>query len=161
MTILVPMPPGCFEAFAGECIADYAADNRLSGRWGGADPLELARAEFRQLLPLGHATPDHHFFQVHDERQEVDVGFLWLAVRHRAGEGIGYVYSIKIQPEFRGRGHARAALDRVAEFARGRGLAVIALHVFAFNTGAQALYRSAGYGVTGLNMQKRLQTDGV
>ena len=36
------------------------------------------------------------------------------------------------------------------------GLGSIALHVFGHNPGAQALYQSLGYGVTGFNMQKNL-----
>jgi hypothetical protein len=40
-------------------------------------------------------------------------------------------------------------------------LSSIALHVFSFNTGAQALYRSTGYGITGMNMLKPLRRDGT
>lgn len=37
------------------------------------------------------------------------------------------------------------------------GLGKIGLHVFSFNLGAQALYRSLGYGITGMNMLKPLR----
>lgn len=160
MTILVPLPPEHFDAVALECIVDYAEDNTLSGRWLTPDTLARARADFHHLLPHGQATPGHHFFEVRDETLGKVVGFLWFAVRHQADTGSGYVYRIKIHPAFRGRGHAKAALDLIADFSRAQGLAAIAMHVFAFNTAAQALYRAAGYGVTGFNMQKRLDIDG-
>ncbi len=64
-----------------------------------------------------------------------------------------------MQPEFRGRGHARAALQLAEAIAIAQGAQAIALHVFIFNTSAQALYRSLGYGITGLNMLKPLQRD--
>ena len=161
MTVLVPMPPDGFAAFSEECIADYASDNALSGRWLATDTLERSRAEFSRLLPHGIATPNHFFFEVRDEALGASVGFVWFAIRAYAGTRSGYVYNIKIRPASRGRGHAKAALDLIAEFSRAQGLAAIALHVFSFNTAAQALYRAAGYGVTGFNMQKLLQSDGV
>jgi ribosomal protein S18 acetylase RimI-like enzyme len=42
-----------------------------------------------------------------------------------------------------------------------QGLSSLALHVFSFNTGAQALYRSIGYGISGMNMFKPLRRDGI
>lgn len=161
MTVLVPMSSERFEAFAQDCVADHARDNTLAGRWLVDDMHERARVEFALLLPQGQQTPGHHFFDVRDERQDKVVGYLWFAVRERAGMRSGYVYAVKIAEAHRGRGHAKAALDLVDAFARTHGLEAVALHVFAFNTAAQALYRSVGYGVTGFNMQKRLRGDGA
>ena len=39
---------------------------------------------------------------------------------------------------------------------RELGLSAIGLHVFAYNSGSQALYASLGYEVTGSNMRKSL-----
>ena len=68
-----------------------------------------------------------------------------------------FVYNIRIEPAFRGRGHAKAALEQVEQLAVAEGMTSIGLHVFGFNTGAQALYRSLGYGLTGFNMRKPLR----
>ena len=68
-------------------------------------------------------------------------------------------YSIRIEPAFRGRGHAKEALELLDRLALDEGLKSIAQHVFGFNTGAHALYRSLGYGITGFNMLKALQRD--
>ena len=53
-------------------------------------------------------------------------------------------------------GHGRAAFQALEARVQALGLGSIGLHVFAQNVGAQALYRSLGFGVTGLNMLKPL-----
>ena len=48
----------------------------------------------------------------------------------------------------------------VESFAREQGLSAVVLHVFAHNTQAQALYKSAGFSVTSLNMHKSVAHGG-
>ena len=48
------------------------------------------------------------------------------------------------------------AMRRIEEFVRAQGGSTIGLSVFGFNKVAQNLYRSEGYDVTRLSMQKRL-----
>jgi ribosomal protein S18 acetylase RimI-like enzyme len=157
MTALVPMQADGFDAFAEESIASYAQDNTRACRWSPADALDRARKEFQHLLPQGLQTPENFIYDIRDEVTHETVGFVWFAIVQRAAIRSAYVYSIRIKPEFRGRGHAKAALDLVEGIATAAGLSTIALHVFSFNTGAQALYRSLGYGITGFNMLKPLQ----
>lgn len=159
MTRLVPMHPEAFAAFADDCIARYAEDNVLAGRWSADTAHDAARQEFDHLLPQGLQTPEHFVYEIENEVTGERVGALWFAVRHHAGEHFGYVYNIRIRPEFRGRGHAKAAIERIEAVALAKGLSRIALHVFVFNKGAQALYRSSHYGVTGMNMVKLLRRD--
>jgi ribosomal protein S18 acetylase RimI-like enzyme len=87
------------------------------------------------------------------------VGHLWFAVQDAGPTRAGYLYNILVKPAYRGRGHAKAALELAEPLAAEHGATSLALHVFAFNTGAQALYRSLGYGITGLNMFKPLRRD--
>lgn len=155
MTTLIPMRAEAYEAFVEDCVASYAFDNVQSHRWPQAGALERARAEFARLLTQGLQTPGHTVYEIHDGTQVV--GFVWFAVLEAGGTRTGYVYSIQVQPEHRGRGHARAALERLEEIGVAQGLEHLALHVFSFNTSAQALYRSLGYGITGVNMLKPLR----
>jgi ribosomal protein S18 acetylase RimI-like enzyme len=150
------MPPEAFAAFAIETVADYAHDNALSGRWFTSDIASRARSEFDSLLPQGLQTPNHFFYEVLGEPAGPAVGWLWFAINVACDIRSGYVYNVKIKPEFRGKGHARAALALIEEQARSEGLAGIGLHVFSFNASAHALYRSLGYGITGFNMLKVL-----
>lgn len=159
MTTLVPMRSEAFDAFAETCIADYAHDNVQAGRWPARSAATRARAAFAQLLPQGLATPGHHVQEIFDATLPEPVGFVWFALLDEGVERTAYVYNIRVDPAFRGRGHAKEALDRVAAFAEADGAHALALHVFSFNTSALALYRSLGYGITGMNMLKPLRRE--
>jgi len=159
MTTLIPMRPETFPSFVEEAVASYAADNVTAGRWPAAGAEARARTDFDRLLPQGLATPGHHLCEIEDEDMRQSVGFVWFAEVGDEGTRSGFLYSIRVKPEFRGRGYAKAALGQVERLAEGMGLHGIALHVFGFNTGAQALYRSLGYGITGINMVKVLRRD--
>jgi ribosomal protein S18 acetylase RimI-like enzyme len=161
MTTLKPMGEQQFVAFAEECIARYASDNVQAGRWSLSSAPERGRLDFERLLPLGLQTPDHFLYEIVDEALGLAVGSLWFAIVHTASDArSGFIYYIWIRPELRGRGYAKAALEAIEAVASDHGLATIALHVFSFNTTAQALYRSVGYGITGMNMQKPLMRGG-
>ena len=159
MTHLVSMGAEAFASFAEEAVSSYAEDNVIAGRWPGEGAMERSRTEFDRLLPEGLQTPDHHLYEIVETAEAATVGCLWYSVSGDKEARAGFVYNIHIKPEYRGRGYAAAALVLLEEKARAEGLISIGLHVFGFNTAAQALYRSAGYGVTGLNMLKLLHRD--
>jgi ribosomal protein S18 acetylase RimI-like enzyme len=148
-----------FDAFAATCVADYAHDNVQAGRWPAHGALDRARAGFAQLLPRGLQTPGHRVLEIFDATQPEPLGFVWFALLDEGGERSAYIYNIRVEPAFRGRGHAKEALDRVAAIAAEEGAHALALHVFSFNTSALALYRSLGYGITGMNMLKPLRRE--
>lgn len=156
MTTLAPMRSEAYAAFADNAATAYAAENVAAGRWPAADALALAHAETERLLPQGLATPDHHVFEVIDDAGSA-VGFIWFAAMARGSARMAFVCQIYIQPEQRRHGHARAAFRALEPIAAGLGLSGLGLHVFAHNTGAQALYRSLGYEVTSLNLFKPLR----
>ena len=159
MTTLVPMRAEAFDAFAATCIADYAHDNVQAGRWPDDGAHARGRAGFAQLLPQGLQTPDHFVLEIFDAALPEPLGFVWFALLDEGGERSAYVYNVRVEPAFRGRGHAKEALDRVAAIAAEQGAHALALHVFSFNTSALALYRSLGYGITGMNMLKPLRRE--
>lgn len=156
MTVLAPMRPEQFERFRAEAVAAFADDNVDALRWRPAGAVERATREFDQLLPQGPATTGHHLYEILDGPAGQTVGFIWFAVVDSPTARTGYLYNIRVASPFRGRGHAKAAMDQVEARARELGADAVALHVFALNSTAQALYRSVGYGITGFNMIKRL-----
>lgn len=160
MITLERMPAADFDAFERECTRAYAADNVSAGRWREPGAPARAQQEFRRLLPDGLDTPDHFIYSLRETATLRSVGFLWFAELEADGVRTGYVYSIHVDAEHRGRGFAKAAIDLVEELGRARGLASVALHVFNHNAAAQALYRSVGYWITGFNMLKPLRRDG-
>lgn len=157
-TTLRPLPPEAFGAYMQASIASYAQETVEAGRWPAEGALERSHADFLALLPQGLATPDHHLLEVLATPEGPVVGHLWLALERRHGGCSAFVYNVEIAPEHRRRGHARRAFEAAEALAAELGATSIGLHVFAHNWGAQALYESLGYQVTGINMKKGLLT---
>lgn len=156
MTILLPMRPGSYAAYVEASIAAYADDNVKAGRWAESGAAERSRADFASLLPQGLATPDNFLFEILERQAGTVVGFAWLALERKHAPVTAYVYNIEIEAAHRRRGHAFRALRALEAMAVAAGATSIGLNVFAFNAGAQALYRKLGYATTNFNMRKRL-----
>jgi ribosomal protein S18 acetylase RimI-like enzyme len=161
MTTLVPMQQDAFDEYLAAAVAGYADDNVTSGLWPAEGALARSRADLEASLPRGLATPGHFLFEIRSELKGPTVGFIWFAVIEKDGIRSAFVYDVEVKAGFRRRGHARAAFKAIEPLVRELGLSSIGLHVFGHNPGAQALYRSLGYGVTGMNMLKVLGKDGV
>jgi ribosomal protein S18 acetylase RimI-like enzyme len=159
MITLVPMPEEDFQSFKIEFISVYAHDNVCAGHWSASSALALSQEEFRRQLPGGLNTPGHRMYNIYEQQGQLKVGYLWFAELEANGARTGFLCAIHINPEYRGRGYAKAALTLIEEQSVARGLTSVELHVFSHNSAAQALYRSLGYGVTGFNMVKPLRRD--
>jgi GNAT superfamily N-acetyltransferase len=68
-----------------------------------------------------------------------------IACLRKIKEGMGEVKRMYVRPAFRGRGIARALLERLIEAAREIGYARVRLDSARFMAAAHALYRSAGF----------------
>lgn len=165
MTTLVAMTADFFSRYLAQAIGGYAAQNVESGRSAPEEAMAQSELEHRRLLPQGQSTPDHYFFEIRDDDRDsndcsgnITVGTLWVAVIDKGGVRSAYIYNIEIDPAYRRQGHAKRAFVALESFVETLGLSTIGLHVFAFNRGAQALYESLGYVVTGLNMQKKIRS---
>jgi ribosomal protein S18 acetylase RimI-like enzyme len=156
MVILQPIAVDAFPAFFDQAVAFYAEQNVAAGRFSESDALALSRTDTQKLLPDGIATPGQFFFDVMAVGTTGSVGHLWLASMPRGSSRVMFVCQILVKPEHRRKGYARAALLAAEQLALEQGLSGIALHVFAHNTQAQALYRALGYDVASLNMLKPL-----
>jgi ribosomal protein S18 acetylase RimI-like enzyme len=156
MTLLSPMRAEAFAPYFDAAIIGYAEDNVLSGRWPADGAVERSRADFQSSLPQGLQTPDNHLFEIKADEHSAGIGVVWFAVQVRDGLRSAFVYDLEVKAEFRRQGHALRALQALEPIVAALGLSTIALHVFGQNQGAQALYTKLGYGVTGINMLKRL-----
>jgi len=159
MPILTPMSAESYARFLDTAIPGYAEHNIAAGRWPAEGALARAQADYDKLLPQGLDTPDNYLFEIRDAHSDRVVGSLWVALLDRSGVRSAYIYEVEIQAEERRRGHAKRAFKALEPIARTWGAPSIGLHVFANNAGAQALYASLGYAVTGLNMQKPLDLE--
>jgi ribosomal protein S18 acetylase RimI-like enzyme len=82
------------------------------------------------------------------------IGYLWIIVEPY--KQACFIAQIYLHPEHRRQGWGRATLTLLEQRMRQQGIRRISLHVFAENSPAQDLYRSLGYIVTDINMQKLL-----
>ena len=156
MTLLVPMTPAGYAVYVQQAIAGYAEDNVASGRWPAEGALARSQRDFDSLLPQGLATPEHALFDILAGDDGPVVGYLWFGIEAPHGLRSAFVYDLAIHAAWRRQGHATRAFAALETLVRSLGVDRIGLHVFGFNTEAQALYAQLGYRVTGLNMQKLL-----
>lgn len=155
MVRLVPMTIKEFEEYLARNVERYAQENAKAGYWAPAEALEKSRQVHQQLLPSGLATRDHYLLTIQDE-SGLAIGTAWLKADHAAAVPTGFVYDIFIEEAHRGQGKGTQAMLALEEKARELGLRTLALHVFAHNPRAIALYKRLGYGVKSLNMRKEL-----
>ena len=147
------MTPEEYDRFYSRSVEGYAQE-----RARNLDaPIEEQRAEatrqFEQLLPQGRDTAGQRLWTLVDDASR-SAGVLWVSVneaRHSA-----FIFEIWIEPDRRGQGFGRRAMQLLEEELRPLGVRRISLNVFADNQVAQGLYRSMGYQVTNFNMTKRL-----
>jgi ribosomal protein S18 acetylase RimI-like enzyme len=142
--------------------ADLRALERLEEAFPGD---RISRASFARFLAL--ATADVWVATIGD----VVVGD--AVVVYRRGYLSARLYTLVVSREQRGRGIARALLERCEAGARERGCVTLRLEVREDNDAAIALYRRAGYdevgrtddyyedGSTALRMRKRFVQSGV
>ena len=153
MVRLVPMTIKEFEEYLERDIERYAEGNVRAGCWAPAEALEESRKAHQQLLPTGMATKDHHFLKIQDE-SGMAIGAVWLKANQDGVLPSGFVYDLFIEEPHRGQGHGKQTMLALEEKAKELGLRTLALHVFAHNAAARALYQSLGYEVKSLNMTK-------
>ena len=149
------MSPDDWKAWRVASVRAYAAEMVRVGSWPPEGAEDRADALFGRLVPDGQVTTGHEFRSIVNEDGDA-VGALWLAADGDAvGDG-AFLWDIAIDPEQRGRGYGRAAMEALETLARSLGYDTIRLNVFADNTVARALYDSVGYTETSLAMRKNI-----
>lgn len=139
---LVPMDADRFEEWLAAAVDGYARQIEESTALDHEASLRKAERDTAELLPQGHSTDDHWFFDAVDG--ETTVGTIWLSRRSPTAY---YVYEVEVDAGRRGCGYGRAAMDAAAWWARDQGGEVLALNVFGRNAVARRLYLGLGYRV--------------
>jgi ribosomal protein S18 acetylase RimI-like enzyme len=153
MTVrLDPMPDDRLPEWIERSNREY-----IEARVRSGEPREVAERRARESLdesfPGGRALATHRVFDVVADDEVV--GTLWIGpLAGRPDDW--WVYDIEIAERHRRRGHARRALELAEGVAAELGASSIGLNVFGYNTGAEELYRSLGYGVVSTQLAKPL-----
>ena len=156
MIRLIPMTESEFAAYVEEDIERYAQERIRAGDWRPAEALHKSREEHQQLLPDGLATKNHYLFSINDEALGSKVGVMWFAIYGQQLQPLAFVYDFLIDEEFRQQGYGKQALSALEAKVMELGIDKIALHVFAHNQIARALYEKTGFEITGVTMTKNL-----
>ncbi|ASU39798.1 hypothetical protein hmeg3_16925 [Herbaspirillum sp. meg3] len=156
---MIPMTTADFERFVETSSADYAEQCRLTG----LPSLETSQPEafenLQVMLPQGPATPGQYLMLLQDEESGASVGQIWFGEVTEDNETSAFLYDLMIDPAYRRRGFAAAALELLQEEVKLRGLGSLSLNVFAHNEAAQALYRKAGFIASEITMVRTLSSD--
>lgn len=96
-------------------------------------------------------TPQHidkqMVYHIYVPKLKSKVGVMWLEKPYNPNQTSTFVAFILIEEAHRRKGYAEAALLQAEDLTRKLNLSTIELYVFAFNTGAKALYEKLGYYV--------------
>jgi ribosomal protein S18 acetylase RimI-like enzyme len=120
--------------------------------WAGLSK-ELAErktAEDTASLPEG---VESNALEADDGRR---VGTMFFAERRYYGEPRMFLYDLWVDPDERGRGYGRAAMEALEAEARSRGLPVVEFNVWGGNAVARSLYRTLGYEERSVSMGKNV-----
>lgn len=150
------MGPTDFEEFLERAIPRRAERFVARGIWAGPEAPEASRRLYEKAFPQGLATPNQHLCRIVDSSTDARVGEAWYTTERQGGTVQFWVEWISIDPPFRRRGYATAALRRLEEEARKLGATRIGLLVWEDNPGAVELYRKLGYSTASRNMVKPL-----
>src|SRR3954469_16045566 len=110
-------------------------------------------AEFTDDLWRERLRPEAYpHFGCFDERGK-SVGLV-VAGPDEAGDGVGHLFAMWVEPDSRGRGAADALVGAVAEWARSRGSSAVQLLITEGNDRAEAMYRRNGFELTGQSWRR-------
>jgi RimJ/RimL family protein N-acetyltransferase len=153
---LIHFSPDVFVNYLERLLVHYAADKIKAGNVSPQNAEEQIRKEIAQLLPEGLQTPHHTFFEICEPDSGGIAGILWIFYNPDDRRSQAFIYDIEIFDAYRRRGIATQTLLALEDHLRKLGAKRIGLHVFGFNTEAQALYLKLGYEVTNIQMAKQL-----
>ena len=154
MIQLVPMNKDQYEAFMALSMRDQMQGHVREGRWRAEEAEANMARLLEQFLPEGLATPNHFFFAIEEEGSGTNAGGLWYMLAEEDGTRQFFVVDIQIYEEYRRRGYGAQAFRAMEDKAREMGVTTIALHLFADNHPARAMYQKLGYAGTDTAMAK-------
>jgi ribosomal protein S18 acetylase RimI-like enzyme len=144
--------PGFIEGLHDEYVRGLIEDAAMSPQ----EAEEKATSDHAALFPGRKPQTDHHMYVVEDESGD-PVGHLFWAKRSAPGSGPrAFLYQIRIDERFRGRGYGREAMELLEDEVRAEGLPGVDLNVWGRNDLARSLYRKLGFEERAVFMTKEL-----
>lgn len=151
---LVPITPQRFPSWRERSQAEYRTDLIAAGETPRAAE-EHASDALERAFPAGAPTAGNAVFDLVNDTDDI-VGYLWIGHDSSGDDTSWWVWDVVVEPEHRGRGYGRAAMQLAEGHARAEGARTLGLSVFGFNAVARGMYESAGYETTSVKMRKQL-----
>ncbi|WP_110588969.1 GNAT family N-acetyltransferase [Microbacterium suaedae] len=156
MTIeLTPVAAERFSTWLERSRDEYVADLVASGETPES-ALRHATEALARAFPEQAPMDGQAVFDLTDDSGDA-VGYLWLGHDNSGDPTSWWVWDVVVEPEHRGKGYGRAAMQLAETYAQAGGARTLGLSVFGFNATARALYDSLGYETTSVKMRKRLE----
>jgi len=146
-----PMTAAEFERYLPDLIETFAADLMRADELSQGDALQRAVTEVTQHLPQGETTPFHHVCTLRGGLEDVPVGAIWFGAVAQQHRTLTFIYDLRVDRRYRGRGFGSAALSELEEWSRLQRHDAITLQVFEHNTGARRLFERGGYVIVDTN----------
>jgi ribosomal protein S18 acetylase RimI-like enzyme len=111
------------------------------------EAINTAKTQLLAFFPEGLATKGQHLFKLKQSAQHV--GILWYSETEATNKHgmTAWLCYISIEPAFRRRGYAKAAIKKMEAHLKSLGIEWVGLNIFSYNSSAKQLYESLGYTV--------------
>jgi ribosomal protein S18 acetylase RimI-like enzyme len=152
---LTPVVAERFSAWLERSRHEYTADLVAAGETPES-ALRHATEALARAFPEHVPTDGQAVFDLTDGSGDA-VGYLWLGHDSSGDPTSWWVWDVVVDPEYRGQGYGRAAMQLAETYAHACGARTLGLSVFGFNATARALYDSMGYETTSVKMRKHLE----
>ncbi|GMV99572.1 MAG: hypothetical protein AMXMBFR84_07110 [Candidatus Hydrogenedentota bacterium] len=153
---LAPMLQEEFAQFRDQVVSSHAREKVRAGLWHPCEAVYLAVQSFRDLLPMGLDTPNHHLLSVLDEITGSRIGGIWFESQEMKPTPEARLHYLLIYEPYRRQSYATHALQAFEARAHELGLDRVAFHVSGYNRAALALYAKLGYATLEVSMAKDL-----
>lgn len=120
---------------------------------------KIVEKDFRDIDSDGFKTKNTYWFTLVSDESK-NIGSLWFTIRGEREQQTPYLTDLYIAPDFRNKGFGKQALALLEIELKSRGIKNnIAVHIIGeLNQNAIRLFRSSGYFVTSILMEKSIST---
>jgi GNAT superfamily N-acetyltransferase len=124
-----------------------------------AEAKRIAKIDLSEITRDGFETKNNYWFTLLSDEAK-NIGSLWFSLRGEGEQQTPYLTDLFIDPDFRGKGIGKQALSLFDTELKSRGIKNnIAVHIIGdFNEAAIRLFRSSGFFVTAIMMEKTISS---
>lgn len=143
-----------YEIFKNNSMALYIQEKIRANGFTESEAKKIAEDDFNRILPEGYNSKNNFLFSLIFDNSYI--GHLWYCIRGMEKTKRAFICDILINDNFRGKGLGREAMKLLEVEVKAQNISKIELHAFGHNEIAINLYKSLGYIITDVEMEKKL-----